>query len=411
MFYQFVRILSTFWLKLYFKKIEVQGREHIPKDKPLLLACNHPSAFIEPILIADTLGRPLHFMTRGDMFNKSWLNPILRGTHQIPIFRAIDGMEGLRQNKANMDYAHEVLKKNGALIVFVEGSTQEIKKLRPLQKGLARMSRQLYDEGIDHAILPVGINYIDPVEWRTRAMLNFGPVIDPKEVFEAEPDDRKSYKVLTKKVYNAMKHLILHVTDPTRKAVHDKLAYLHEGLVDEGYAPIFDYKNTTYAQLKPLSNALDGMTEEEVDALDTDLDKLNVDGSIRRKLVGRKASILHVLLVVLLLPFTLLGLVAYAPSVCLGIWLKRNKIKLREFQGPIKFGVSMGGGLILYVLTIVIGVLMWGWKGLLILPILLISGRSVAYSVDIYRAVSKKYHLSDDAKRRLVSIFTHLRKN
>ena len=85
--YRFVRPLARIALKTYFSKIYLNGLEKIPADKPIILAANHPSAFLEPCILATTLPRPLHFMVRGDLFQKPLYRALLMSLHMIPMYR------------------------------------------------------------------------------------------------------------------------------------------------------------------------------------------------------------------------------------------------------------------------------------------------------------------------------------
>jgi glycerol-3-phosphate O-acyltransferase/dihydroxyacetone phosphate acyltransferase len=62
----FIRILFHF----YFKKLYFYGEEKIPKDRAILFAVNHPTAFLDPIFVAAHIGPSTSFLLRGDLFVK-----------------------------------------------------------------------------------------------------------------------------------------------------------------------------------------------------------------------------------------------------------------------------------------------------------------------------------------------------
>jgi 1-acyl-sn-glycerol-3-phosphate acyltransferase len=142
MLYSFLRILVGFTLRIFFRKIYIIGTVHVRADKPQLIASNHPSGFLEPLIMACFFPKPLHFLVRGDVFDNPFLRPLLRGTNQIPVFRFRDGFSRLRENSQSIDESLDVLKNNQNLLIFAEGNTQSIKKLRPLQKGISRIAFQ-----------------------------------------------------------------------------------------------------------------------------------------------------------------------------------------------------------------------------------------------------------------------------
>ena len=95
MFYQFLKILVGFTLRIFYRKIYMTGTEHVKKGKAQLVASNHPNGFLEPLIMACYFPKDLHFLVRGDVFDNPFLKPILTSTHQIPIFRFRDGFSKL----------------------------------------------------------------------------------------------------------------------------------------------------------------------------------------------------------------------------------------------------------------------------------------------------------------------------
>ena len=78
MLYFFLKPLVQIALKVYFRNIYISGRENIPINKPFIIAMNHPTAFLEPVIMAANLKKPVHFLVRGDHFNKSFYRFLLK---------------------------------------------------------------------------------------------------------------------------------------------------------------------------------------------------------------------------------------------------------------------------------------------------------------------------------------------
>ncbi|MBK6903255.1 MAG: hypothetical protein IPH04_10715 [Saprospirales bacterium] len=81
MLYPITRPLAKIALSVFFRKLYLSGLENIDWEKPVILAANHPTAFIEPCILACWLPKPLHFMVRGDFFS----NPSPTGSCAISI--------------------------------------------------------------------------------------------------------------------------------------------------------------------------------------------------------------------------------------------------------------------------------------------------------------------------------------
>src|SRR5688572_11115669 len=139
MVYQIIRIWATIFLRMYFRKTVVYGIEHIPRKGPLIVASNHPSAFLEASIMGTTLGRPLHYLVRGDMFHPKfrWL---FDWTNQIPIYRQKDGISNLRKNASSFELTYRKLADGEAVLIFPEAKTTLEKRMRPIQRGTANLA-------------------------------------------------------------------------------------------------------------------------------------------------------------------------------------------------------------------------------------------------------------------------------
>ena len=91
MLYRLVRPLATLCFLVSYRKIYFSHSENIPKDKPVILAINHPTMFLEPCLLACFLDHSLHFLARGDVFSNAFYKKLLASLHILPIFRLKDG--------------------------------------------------------------------------------------------------------------------------------------------------------------------------------------------------------------------------------------------------------------------------------------------------------------------------------
>jgi 1-acyl-sn-glycerol-3-phosphate acyltransferase len=67
-------------------RVRTQGQEHIDNSKGGLFLINHQS-FLDPLLVAVKLTRPVSYLARDNLFRIPILGWILRHTHVIPISR------------------------------------------------------------------------------------------------------------------------------------------------------------------------------------------------------------------------------------------------------------------------------------------------------------------------------------
>ncbi len=173
-------------LRVFFKHIHVSNVENIPNNKPIIIAANHPGAFLDPILIACALHRPVSFLVRGDVFKSKLICTIFSWFRMYPVYRKDEGYENIEKNHDTHDKVTEILKRNGIVVVFCEGYSASNRRLRTILKGTARMGMQTaMVENKDVLIVPAGITYSHKTNFRKSALLDFSKPIAVKD-FENE---------------------------------------------------------------------------------------------------------------------------------------------------------------------------------------------------------------------------------
>ena len=75
-------------IRLYYPKIEISGREHIPRTGPVLLAANHANSLIDPVIVGLTADRPVRFFAKAPLFDTPVLGRLMRALGMLPAFRA-----------------------------------------------------------------------------------------------------------------------------------------------------------------------------------------------------------------------------------------------------------------------------------------------------------------------------------
>ena len=222
MIYYLIRMLARIAVRIYFKKIHIEGIEHIPNNEPLFIASNHPNGFMEAILIACFVSRPLSFLVRGDVFATRALKPLLFATNQIPIYRSRDGFSNLRNNTHSLSSVNTCLKDKKAILIFPEGTTQWVIRLRPLQKGMARMVFSVMEENpeIQPQIVPIGVNFTNPSQFRSEVMIKVGEPIKSVEYLESYlQNQRIAISDLTDETHRRMKDCVLHVDEENTRNI------------------------------------------------------------------------------------------------------------------------------------------------------------------------------------------------
>lgn len=195
MLYRILKWLFVLAVRGYFRSISIRGLEQIPAGKPILVAANHTSAFMDPILLAVHIHRPLYFLARGSAFRKDWIAWILGKLHMIPVYRPEFEPDEVSRNEETFARCFDHLATGKAILIFPEGISKTERRLRPLKSGIARIglgAEARYDFQLGVQIIPIGINYSSPHHFQSDVFVNVGHPIDLSEYRPPFNQDPKS---------------------------------------------------------------------------------------------------------------------------------------------------------------------------------------------------------------------------
>lgn len=386
MVYQFLKLWVQSLIRYYYRSVHINGLEHVPKDVPLLIAMNHPAGFMEPIILASVFPRPLYFLVRADVFKKKWLRPLLVSTNQLPIWRKKDGLHNVKNNATLFKDIDRVLLDGKPLIIYIEGSTKAVKRLRPLQKGLSRMacSALSHNPTLPLHILPIGINYTYEVKPYAEVMLNIGQPIPAQPFYETYLEHpNHAYEQINAATAQAMKDLIVHFDDTSQPDQINTLLELSRSTQVDRYWPRRKLNSKRFAIEKQSAEYYNSLDSEGQSGL---IQKIK---NIKERLLSVPAqlddlratrpSLWHYLYLLVGFPLMLLGLIINAPFVLLGRYVAESQVKGTIFYSSIIACVSSMGMLFYYTVLTTIGSIWLGWKALLIFPIGLALGIAAHY--------------------------------
>jgi len=113
MLYTVLRFLCALIFKTVFR-LEVRGKEYIPKKGGFILAANHIS-YLDPIAVGVACPRKLNFMARHDLFANRWFSWLLSNVGAFAIKRDSADLSALKE-------AMQRLRCGEPLVLFPEGS-------------------------------------------------------------------------------------------------------------------------------------------------------------------------------------------------------------------------------------------------------------------------------------------------
>ena len=182
MLYRLLKIPASIAFWMYCRHLRVNNPAVFTAKGPLLIACNHPNSFLDAIILASLFKRPVYSLARGDAFKNRFYAGLLRSLNMLPVYRTSEGVKNLEHNYSTFDACKEIFKKDGIVLIFSEGRCINEWHLRPLKKGTARLAISSWQNNIDLAVLPLGINYQSFMRFGKNIQLNFGKIILQKNI-------------------------------------------------------------------------------------------------------------------------------------------------------------------------------------------------------------------------------------
>lgn len=216
LWYNFWRLAITkLGLFFFYTKIEIIGKENIPKNKPVIILPNHQNSFMDALLITTNTPGFMFFLTRARAFSSPFMNWYLRSLNMLPVYRVRDGLSSVTKNNEIFKLCREYLKKNYPILVFPEANHDLKRRIRPLSKGFTRIAFETEVENnweMDLQLLPIGLNYSDHRRSRNSVRIVFGKPISMKDYKQKyELNERNAANELKNAVSEEMKKLVMHV--------------------------------------------------------------------------------------------------------------------------------------------------------------------------------------------------------
>lgn len=206
------RGIARFLVALFYRRVEVIGRERVPGSGPLLVAANHQQGLMDGLLLAATFPRPLRPIAKAPLFRYPLIGQMARLAGAIPVHRRQDEGGGTVDNEAMFGTARRALEAGDALLIFPEGVSQPEPAIMPLRTGAARL---LLAEGGERraTLLPIGLMFHEPATFRvgTAFVLIGEPV--PTADLETTSDAEEAVRQLTARLGAALQRLIVEARD------------------------------------------------------------------------------------------------------------------------------------------------------------------------------------------------------
>ncbi len=200
-------------MRVYFRRVEVVGLEHVPRDTPVIFVLNHPNALVDPAFLLSLAPRRVSFLAKAPLFRMPVLSFFVRAMECLPVYRRQDEGEDVSKNQETFVAARKLLARGGTLGICPEGVSHDEPRLRPIKTGAARIAIAAVSTGevSDLKIVPAGLYYTSKTKFRSAVLLYFGRAIEVEPV-QLEPDGnppRAEVRELSNKIENALRAVML----------------------------------------------------------------------------------------------------------------------------------------------------------------------------------------------------------
>ena len=224
----FVRPLLFF----FYKKIDIIGANDVPDSGPVIFTPNHQNALMDALAILCTKDRQPVFVARADIFQKPLIIAILHFLRILPIYRKRDGGNSSDNNQETFDMIVKVLRSKHAVGVMPEGTHNEIKRLRTLQKGIFKLAMQVQEEHGNIPtvkIIPVGIEYTSTNKFRSDLIVNYGKAIELSDFYDLYvKNPARAFKQMQDTLSEKMKEGMINIDNEQHYSEIERMRVLYQ---------------------------------------------------------------------------------------------------------------------------------------------------------------------------------------
>ncbi len=355
-------------MRPFYRRVFITDFEKIPLDAPVILAVNHPTGFVDPLVLSAYIKKQLWHMTRGDLFRKKRAAQIMGSMNMFPVYRFREGYEDSRRNNEVFEFCAQKLAENQILAIYVEGISAHEKRLRPMQKGAARIAWQAFEKNNlrNLQIVPVGANYTYADQPRSEVMFMAGDPIRVADFYEKhQQNPAAAISELTNLMEARLRELMVIVKEPSDDELAEQLFQLFRNPVDRPLAPHFSTSPDRLHDEKAIADHLNELSGEDkkslaqqADAYFSKLEKLGVtDFGLVQPAWSSWTWMLLGIIGFLPAP---LGWALVWPPAKLANWVMKKKARKAEFRSSIEMGVGIVGYSVIWFPAILVAALCTG---------------------------------------------------
>jgi 1-acyl-sn-glycerol-3-phosphate acyltransferase len=215
--YALVRLFGRFWVWFFFREVDVQHAERVPRAGPVLLCVNHPNNLIDSLIVGAVVERKVHYLATAALFRNALLGKFLRACGAIPVYRRQDDPDKMDRNAGAFEATVATLARGGLVAIYPEGTTHSESRIQRIKTGAARIaldyeSRRAGGLGEVLTLIPTGLTFEARKSFGGRVRISFGEPIPITPYLEVYREDGvKAVDGLTTAIQWGMEAQVLHV--------------------------------------------------------------------------------------------------------------------------------------------------------------------------------------------------------
>lgn len=172
-----------------FSRLEVTGRENIPKEGGVVLASNHAS-FADPPLVSVASPRMIYFFAKAELFQVPVLGWFIHNVNAFPVKREEHDVGAFRK-------AYQLLRSGQAVVLFPEGTRSKTGELGQAKPGAGMLAAKA---GVP--IVPIYIHNSGNFSQLGKLRMEIGSPIYP-----VKNSSRENYQELSETALTAIAEL------------------------------------------------------------------------------------------------------------------------------------------------------------------------------------------------------------
>jgi glycerol-3-phosphate O-acyltransferase/dihydroxyacetone phosphate acyltransferase len=406
MLYNLLKLLTRLTLSAYFKRIKVDGLENIPNEGPIIFVANHPSAFMDPMVVASSIKHSVHFIAAGEYVGKGLKGYAFKNwLHMVPVFRPSNRPEDAHKNTEMFSYCYSHLKAKGCLLIFPEGVSETDRRLKPLKTGVIRIAQGAEKIAGTNPIpiIPVGLNYSNPHEFRSDLYIKISEPFYSNSYFAGFSQTDKDQTVqATKALEEKMRENLLHTFDEETDDFFTQLDLVYTRDLKAAFGIDYYDQEREFKLRKELINAVRFFKKADLasynharNRLKHYTEELKKNGLSDKDIaeLSRQINYKKVLSFVLGFPIFVVGICVNILPYSFVNFIHRKINIASTFKGSISLALGLGVFIFWYLLlTVILGTSFLGWFGLFLPIVFYVTGMyTLVYLSAIRYSLSRRY--------------------